>query len=887
MWTSDKLRELFLDYFRERGHKIVRSSPLVPAKDPTMLFTNAGMVQFKDVFLGKETRAYTRAASVQKCLRVSGKHNDLEQVGLTARHNTFFEMLGNFSFGDYFKKEAVEFAWEFTTKVVGLPADRFYITVHHQDDDARRLWEACGVASERIFGLGDKDNFWSMGDVGPCGPCSELLFDLGEGLGCGRPECAPGCDCDRFFEVWNLVFMQFERTADGKLQPLPSPSVDTGMGLERLCCVSQGKTSVFETDLFRPILAAISNLSQVPVAKEGPKAVAFRAIADHIRAHCFLIADGVMPSNEGRGYVLRRLIRRASRFGQVIGLAEPFLFRLAGEVIERMGPAYPELFAQREQIPRIIKSEEERFQNTLNRCSPLVEEYVASVKASGGKVLDGEKVFSFYDTYGYPLDLVRDIARENGLAVDEEGFQRAMHRQRERARLATGDYFGHKQEEECYDGLGPTEFLGYQKRQVDDCLVTRVIKVEDGRKSVVPSAAEGDRVEVVLDRTPFYAEAGGQVSDNGEIESEDVYVVVDSVQKRGDGAFVHGGVVKKGRLVAGEHVSCRVDSGRRDALRRSHTATHLLHYALRCVLGQHVKQSGSLVAEDRLRFDFTHFGAVSRRELDVIEALVNEKVREDAPVTATVLTFDEAVSQGALAFFGEKYGQHVRMVDIGGFSKELCGGTHVSRTGQIGLFRAVSSTSVSSGVRRIEALTGPASLEYDNHRIRQLERIAEMLKSPVDTAHNRLKAVLSELRALRQKLEAQKSQAVEALAARLTKRTSSVNGVNVIAEAFEGEPIEFLRSICDRLRTAGFSGVAVLGSSNQGKVSLVCLVSKDLLERLDAAKIVKEVSAVVGGSGGGRRDLAQAGGTRPEMLKQAVGLAPKVVAEALAQRPND
>jgi len=882
MKTANELREVFLSYFMDKAHKLVRSAPLIPAKDPTLLFTNAGMVQFKDVFLGRDKRPYRRATSVQKCLRVSGKHNDLEHVGRTLRHNTFFEMLGNFSFGDYFKELAIEFGWEFMTQVAKVPSDRLWISVYEEDDESRRLWEAVGVRAEHIVGLGEKDNFWAMGDVGPCGPCTEIYYDMGSEIGCGRPECAPGCDCDRFFEVWNLVFMQFDRANDGTLTSLPAPSVDTGMGLERLACVCQGKQSIFDTDLFVPIRNALGELCDVPVTSSGQEGIAFRAISDHIRSHCFLLADGLMPSNEGRGYVLRRLVRRAARFGQVLGLHEPFLFKLSAAVVAQMGHTYPELRAQKETIARVLRSEEERFQGTLNRAMPRVMEYVEEVKQAGGDVLDGERVFSFYDTFGFPLELVRDIAKENGLAVDERGFERAMLGQKKRARVATSGRFQLQAEDETHRDLSASDFEGYNKFELDECRVERIVKVTDGSRCVVESASDGSEVEVVLDRTPFYAESGGQVSDVGKMHSETADLDVTSVQKTDRGAIIHTAIVKTGKLAVGDRVRCRIDRKRRDAIARSHTATHLLNYALRSILGHHVKQSGSLVEPDRLRFDFTHFGPVSERELEMIESEVNEKIRDDVQVIAEEMSFDDATASGALAFFGEKYGDVVRVVSAGGFSKELCGGTHVSRTGRIGLFRVLSTSSVSAGVRRIEALTGERALEYDNRRLRELKELSEKLKTPLDSVGERVKSLIDEVKSLRKELVGARELFIKSKVSGLVKGAVEVKGVKVVAANMGEVDVDFLRRVCDGLKEAGFRGVAVLGAVAKNKVILICLVTQDLTNDLDAGHIIRKIAAGVGGSGGGRRDLAQAGGSRPERLEESLLQVSEVVSEALA-----
>ncbi|MCD6328662.1 alanine--tRNA ligase [bacterium] len=881
MKTASELRDLFLDYFTDKKHKLVRSAPLIPAKDPTLLFTNAGMVQFKDVFIGKDKRPYSRATSCQKCLRVSGKHNDLEQVGYDVTHNTFFEMLGNFSFGDYFKEAAIEFAWEFIVQTVNIPAERLWITVLDGDDEARRLWEAIGVSADRVVSLGEKDNFWAMADVGPCGPCSEINFDLGVDVGCGKSTCGPDCDCGRFFEIWNLVFMQFDRGPDGVLTPLPAPSVDTGMGFERLACVCQGKTSIFDTDIFMPIQMALSELSGVAITSEGQDGTAFRAISDHIRSHCFLLADGIMPANDGRGYVLRRLIRRAARFGQSLGLHEPFLYNLAPEVISQMGRAYPELRTQQEMITRVIKSEEERFQDTLNRAMPLVMEHVDEVKQAGGSVLDGDKVFSFYDTFGFPLDLVRDIAKENGLEVDEKGFERAMLGQKEKARAATAGHLEKGTEDSSHCDLCKSCFNGYESLKPSESHVERLIRVAGNVREISESASEGDNVELVLDRTPFYAESGGQVSDTGKIVSENAHVEIESVQKTASGAIIHGGVVKTGILKTGEAVISEVDCDRRCAIERGHTATHLLHFALRSILGEHVKQAGSLVEPDRLRFDFSHFGPVSERELLIIESLVNAKIREDLEVTADEMSFDEALDQGALAFFGDKYGDRVRMVSAGGFSKELCGGTHVARTGQIGILRILSSGSISAGVRRIEALTGERALEDDRQKILELKSVSDLLKTPLGKIVGKVQAMLDEIKALRRDLAEAEERVIGTVVVDFLKRADLVHGAKAIYENVGHERMDYLRRISDELKTCAKT-VAVLGASDGKRGLLICAVTDDLTNRLDASHIIKTIAAKVGGSGGGRKNFAQAGCSDPKRLNEALSYAKEVVSDALA-----
>ncbi|MBI2371006.1 MAG: alanine--tRNA ligase, partial [Deltaproteobacteria bacterium] len=684
--SAHELRQAFLRFFQDRGHTIVPSSPLVPKGDPTLLFTNAGMVQFKAVFLGHEPREYTRATSCQKCVRAGGKHNDLENVGHTARHHTFFEMLGNFSFGDYFKAEAVVYAWEFLTGTLGLPADRLYVTIFREDEEAWRLWqEKVGVPADRIYRMGEQDNFWAMGDTGPCGPCSEVLIDQGPELSCGRPTCGVGCDCDRYLELWNLVFMQFERDEQGGLTPLPKPSIDTGMGLERVAAVLQGVKSNYETDLFTPILRFLERTAHVRYGEEPATDVSLRVIADHARAMTFLIADGVVPSNEGRGYVLRRIMRRAARHARRLGLEEPVLFQASGVVVDEMQGAYPELVDQRHHVARMIKEEEERFGQTLDTGLRILGEEMAAARARGEHSLSGAVAFKLYDTFGFPLDLTEDIAREQGLGLDQAGFEREMAAQRERSRRAWKGS-GEQAVAEIYRVVArqgvTSEFVGYDRVRE----MARLLRVlRHGER--VQAAAEGDRVELIVDRTPFYPEGGGQVGDAGRLRGPGGIVRIETTTQPLPGLVVHHGVVERGSVREGEDVHIEVDEERRQDTALNHSATHIVHAILRSVLGEHVKQSGSLVAPDRLRFDFTHFSPIREEELAFIEDSVNDRIRENARVQTQVMGFDDALRSGALAFFGDKYGDRVRVVQIGDFSRELCGGTHVHQTGDIGLFK--------------------------------------------------------------------------------------------------------------------------------------------------------------------------------------------------------
>jgi len=883
--TGAELRELFLKYFEGKGHTRVSSSSLIPVGDPTLLFTNAGMVQFKNVFTGAEKRPYTRATTAQKCLRVSGKHNDLENVGHTARHHTFFEMLGNFSFGDYFKEDAIAFGWEFLTKTVGLPANRLVVTVFREDDEAARIWQkVAGRSAEEIIRLDEKDNFWSMGDTGPCGPCSEIHIDQGEALGCGNPGCGPDCDCDRFLELWNLVFMQFDRDAAGVMTPLPRPSIDTGLGLERLAAVVQGGHSNWESDLFRPIIGRVEELSGKRCQGNELDAVAIRVIADHSRAAAFLISDGVLPSNEGRGYVLRRILRRAIRYGKFIGLEEPFLYDTAGVVVRLMRDAYPELETHAALVEKVVKSEEERFLETLARGLVLFEEEAAQVKASGAGVLSGAIAFRLYDTFGFPPDLTRDLAREAGLDVDEPGFESEMAKQRAKAReswsLMQGEHSAALREV-LEEGV-TSEFTGYGN--VEDSGTVRAI-IRNGQQ--VSQAAIGDAVEVVTDRTPFYGESGGQVGDHGIISLNGSVVEIEDTQRPFPDLIVHRGVVRSGELRVGDQVNLRVDAGLRRAIMANHSATHVLQWALREVLGDHVKQSGSLVDADRFRFDFTHFSSISQEELRRVEDLVNEKIRANVPVAAQVMSIDEARKAGAIALFGEKYGDTVRMISVGDFSKELCGGTHAERTGDLGLFKVVSEGGIAAGVRRIEAVTGRAALAYLRSLEDEVRELADRLKGSPGELVRKLDRLVDEKRAREREVEALKTKLTSSRTTDILDGMVEINGVRVLARVLEdvSNPKD-LREYADRVRDRLESGVALLGARVDGKALLVALVTKDLTNRFHAGQIVKKAAEVLGGSGGGRPDMAQAGGPNVEMLQQALDSVGEIVGTRSAAGAN-
>ncbi|WP_435102370.1 alanine--tRNA ligase [Arhodomonas sp. AD133] len=852
--TSAQIRQAFLDFFRERGHEVVPSAPLVPGNDPTLLFTNAGMVPFKDVFLGREQRGYTRAVSSQRCVRAGGKHNDLENVGYTARHHTFFEMLGNFSFGDYFKRDAIQYAWTFLTEVIGLPAERLWVTVFEDDDEAADIWlKEIGVDPDRFSRIGAHDNFWSMGDTGPCGPCSEIFYDHGPEVP-GGPPGTPEEDGDRYVEIWNLVFMQYDRDADGTMHPLPKPSIDTGMGLERIAAVVQGVHNNFEIDLFQRLVAAAGELAGVTDHANS----SLRVIADHIRACAFLIVDGVFPSNEGRGYVLRRIIRRAVRHGYKLGISRTFFHRLVGPLIDEMGEAFPELPRGREQVERVLKQEEERFRETLEQGLKLLEADLAGLE---GRIIPGETVFKLYDTYGFPVDLTADIARERELEVDLDGFEREMAAQRERARAASGfkaDYGSGA------DYEGATEFTGYEHLRDTgrvDALYT------EGRS--VNELAEGAEGMIILDRTPFYAESGGQVGDRGVLSAEGVEFEVQDTVKYGDGVG-HVGVLRRGRVVPGDTLAAEVDGQRREATVLNHSATHLLHAALRTVLGEHVTQKGSLVAPDRLRFDFSHFEPLSQEQLERLERMVNDQIRANVAADVRRMSYDEAMEFGAMALFGEKYGDEVRVMRFGEFSTELCGGTHVARTGDIGFFKIVSETGISAGVRRIEAITGDAAVAWAEQVERRLGRIGELLRSSTDNIEVRLEQMVDSHRQLEKQIEQLKQKLASQAGTDLADQAVDLNGVRVLASRVEGGDSKALRNTVDQLKNKLGSAAIVLASVDGDKVRLVAGVTKDYTDRIKAGDLVNVVAEQVGGRGGGRPDFAQAGGSDPGRLDDAL-----------------
>ena len=865
-----QIRARFLEYFRDKGHEIVPSSSLIPRDDPTLLFTNAGMVQFKGMFLGDEKRGYTRAATAQKCVRAGGKHNDLENVGYTARHHTFFEMLGNFSFGDYFKREAITWAWDLLTNGYKLDPNRLYVSVYKDDDEAYNIWnKEMGLDASRIIRLGEKDNFWAMGDTGPCGPCSEILFDQGPTVGCGKPECAPGCDCDRYLEIWNLVFTQYDRQESGTLMPLPKPNIDTGMGLERIAAVVQGVTSNYDTDIFRDIIAKVEELSGKKYGDDPKADLSFRVIADHARSSAFLIGDGVMPSNEGRGYVLRRIIRRAIRYGQALGMKDPFFHKAAGRVIEVMGHDYPELISHRAFIEGILLSEEKRFSDTLFYAMKILKEEIDRIRAGNETVIPGELAFKLYDTYGLSVDIVQDVARDEGLTVDKDGYDEAMGRQKSQSQESWKGS-GEEAVPEAFRGLGAkgltTEFIGYETLKA----IAQVVSIIKGGKEET-GAKEGDEIDVILDRSPFYGESGGQQGDAGWIIRDDMTLKVTGTAKFGKGLISHRGIVESGTISTGDRVEAEVDEDRRRATALNHTTTHLLHAALREVLGDHVKQAGSLVSSERLRFDFSHFTQVSREQLKEVEALVNLHIRGNHPVTTLETSREEAMKTGAMAIFEERYGDKVRLVSVGeDVSKELCGGTHTGRTGDVGIFVIVSEGAVAANVRRIEALTGKGAVDYLQRQDDELKDAAIALKTTPDHLGERIEQLLSDQKQKEREIEALKSKIMHMQSGDILEGARDVDGVRFLVKEIEADSPKDLRDYSDRIKDKLGSGVIVLGAKKDDKVMLICSVTDDLTKRFKAGDIIKRLSEIVGGKGGGRPDMAQGGGNKPEELGRAL-----------------
>jgi alanyl-tRNA synthetase len=875
MMTSNEIREKFLSFFESKGHTRVASSSLVPHNDPTLLFANAGMNQFKEVFLGLKKLPFKRATTSQKCVRAGGKHNDLESVGRTARHHTFFEMLGNFSFGDYFKREAIAYAWEFLTEVLGLPKDKLWVSIYEEDDEAFELWqEVAKIPAERIVRMGEKDNFWSMGDTGPCGPCSEIYIDRGEEHRCDAEECKIGkCDCDRWRELWNLVFMQYNRDENGTLTPLPRPSIDTGMGLERIATVMQDVYSNYDTDLLRPIIAFVENMTGKKYY-EDDRGFPFRVIADHSRAITFLISDGVVPGNEGRSYVLRRILRRAARYGRELDLNEPFLYKIIPQVVSLMECAYPELRKNLDYVQKVVKFEEERFNETLSDGLKMLSEGISRLEQEHKAVVPGEMAFMLYDTYGFPLDLTRDIAQEKGFSVDIKSFEELMEKQREKAKAARKESYKIDELFETLAPLPPTEFLGYDRLESEG-QVQLIISNQEPVESFDDKSRE---VVLVLDKTPFYGESGGQVGDTGIIENDDFRFRVVNTQKTPDGKFYHIGRIEKGEVSIKDMVMARVDADRRKDIARNHSATHLLHKALKQVLGEHVNQAGSLVNDTRLRFDFSHHSAMTQEELKQTEGKVNEAILSNLPVKVDITTVQDAQKHGAIALFGEKYGEKVRMVSMGDYSIELCGGTHVKSTSEIGLFKIVSESSIGAGLRRIEAVTGKNLINYLDITLQNLSEAAALLKTSPQELSQKINELIERLKDREREIESLSQQAINAQIEDIFSKKVDLDGVEVIYSRVKAREMDDLRKMSDALRQKLKSGIIVLGSVSGEKVNFVASVSEDLTKKgYHAGNIVKQVASIAGGGGGGRSDFAQAGGKNPDKLDEALNSVPQIL----------
>ncbi len=867
-----EIRTRFIEYFEKHNHTRVESSSLVPQDDPTLLFVNAGMVQFKTVFMGEEKRDYNRAVTSQRCVRAGGKHNDLENVGYTARHHTFFEMLGNFSFGDYFKKDAIAFAWEFLVKELGLPADQLWVSVFDDDDEAFELWEKIeDLPKGRIVRLGEKDNFWAMGDTGPCGPCSEIHIDQGREAGCDRPDCAVGCDCDRFLELWNLVFMQFNRSEDGTMTPLPRPSIDTGMGLERVAAVLQGKFNNYDTDLFQPIIQKLEELSGRKYLADQADTTAMRVIADHARATTFLVADGVLPSNEGRGYVLRRVMRRAIRYGRNLGLVKPFMDAVTAVVTDTMKDAHPHLEDCADLLSKVVNNEELRFGETLEHGLTMLDEEIKRLGNTGEKLIQGDFIFKLYDTFGFPVDIVRDISLERGVEFDNDGFVAAMEKQRSQSRASRkGEnvkLLG-KGVKELIESGRKSEFVGYDRLDSE----SEVYGLLDQEGNVTKELAKGSVGQMFVSSTPFYAEAGGQAGDKGLVSWQDGQAEVNGTITEGEGLIFHRVKVKEGTLCTGSSVKLQVTMSERSDCASNHTATHLLQAALKELLGDHIKQAGSQVTPDRLRFDFTHFSQLTLDEKEAVEKRVNEKIRENIITDTAVLNRDQAIEQGATALFGEKYGESVRVVSLGDFSKELCGGTHVAATGGIGLFQIVTEGGIAAGVRRIEAVTGRAAQERVQSQARREHDVCELLNVQPENVIERLESMAANNKRLEKQVADLSTQLASSDLGDLLATAKEVDGVKVVAAVIPLDSPKTLREVGDKLRDDMGSGVAVLGGEINSKAALLAIVSKDLTKRIKAGDLINKVAATVGGKGGGRPDMAQAGGSMPDKMNEAISL---------------
>ncbi len=864
--TGNQARQIFLDYFQKHEHTRMRSSSLVPSDDPTLLFVNAGMVQFKRRFTGDEKSDVPRATTSQKCVRAGGKHNDLENVGYTARHHTFFEMLGNFSFGDYFKEKAIAMAWDLLTNGYGFDSEKLHVSVYKDDDEAYEIWrDQIGVPEERISRLGEEDNFWAMGDTGPCGPCSEIHIDRGEAHGCGRPECAVGCDCDRWLELWNLVFMQFERDENGTLTPLPKPSIDTGMGLERIISVLQDVPTNFDTDLFVPIMEKVEELAGKKRHESEKIEVAMKVIADHSRAAAFLICDGVLPSNEGRGYVLRRIMRRAIRYGRSIGLVRPFLHETVTTVFSIMDDAYPELKENQSFILNVVKNEEAKFLETLETGLKLLESAIADLKAKNTNVLEGKIIFKLYDTYGFPVDIITDHLKDSGISLDMDGFDAAMAEQKERSR-SDKKFTGAS---EAYKGLiaagEKTRFFGYEKLEIQGRILLLVKDDEE-----VAAAGEADEIDLVTDQTVFYAEAGGQTGDRGIGENDHCRLEILDTIKDPSGIYIHKARILSGKCAKDTSITLKVDKDARLRTAANHTATHILHAALGDILGDHVKQAGSLVSPDRLRFDFTHFSAISREELIQVEDYVNQRIRENHTLSIDVMGMEEAVESGATALFEEKYGDVVRVVSQGEFSRELCGGTHAHASGDVGTFKILSEAGISSGVRRIEAATGQEALNRIHRDENLITTASQLLKTSRDDLVSRVEALITEKKQLEKELASVKTKIASKSLDNIEGQVKNIHGINVLSMKVSIENPSQLRDLADKCKNKMGSGVLLLGAESNGKALLISMVTKDLIQKYRAGDIVKKAALLVGGGGGGRPDMAQAGGTKPEYLDKAL-----------------